>query len=243
MVVDYEVQLVALAVALYIYDSSIFLFADEYVLAKRFGSGWRAHFGLDQFLIFGRAPYIMNLLRPDLPILRATWSHSSLDSSELRTAAQLSNGLRYIGVCACIAGVSLYFILPLGFLTSLGRPLVISGLVLMYTSLAAALALTYHRLSSLGIPKARFYSLAVECLACPPFGVNIVRRITLNTLIAENFIDLTSQFLERAEMRRAICIYIAKIDAELASNEADSDRAGMLWAARVQAAERVDIAT
>jgi hypothetical protein len=70
--------------------------------------------------------------------------------------------------------------------SALGRYAVIPALLLLYGSTLLAL----FRLRRAGLlavlDRWRFLGFAFECLACPPFAVNIVRRITLAEGISES---------------------------------------------------------
>lgn len=75
-------------------------------------------------------------------------------------------------------------LLPLGMFTGLGAYAVIPALILMYGSTVFAL-LRLRRKKAILFGGKRLLGFAFECLACPPFAVNIVRRITLAQRITE----------------------------------------------------------
>lgn len=134
----------------------------------------------------GRSLRVLNPFTPHRPSFRLTWNFDRLESgsSDASWSARAQE-FKMLAPTTVICGIALFFLLPLGMFSALGRYAVIPALILLYGS--TLLALFRLRRSGLfaALDRWRFLGFAFECLACPPFAVNIVRRITLAERISE----------------------------------------------------------
>ncbi|MEO8460582.1 MAG: hypothetical protein ABI451_08645 [Dokdonella sp.] len=197
MVLAYEYQLMGLLIGLYVLDSSLLLYANEGLLICTRRKRWRTVFGNGQLMIFGRSLYIANLLTPHFPTFRLSWVFGA-EQTESAPTQWSTRTDEYRSIAPpCIATASaLFVLLPLGFFSPLGTPLVLAAIVLNYASIVTTLILLYRRRAVLNLSAKRCATLAFECLACPPFAVNLIRRITLAERIVEPLPDAGSRLLD-----------------------------------------------
>jgi hypothetical protein len=183
---SYEVELLALAALFYFYDSSVLLYSNEAILICDGGQRWSATTGWRGFVLAGRSLCVLNPLTPYRPSFRLHWEFDRLQSegNDL-TWPNRARELKGIGPLTVTAGIALFFLLPLGMFTELGRYAVISAVSLLYGSILLALFQLHRKgiLTAFGVQ--HFWGFAFECIACPPFAVNMVRRITLAYRLAE----------------------------------------------------------
>lgn len=183
---SYEVELLALAVIFYLYDSSVLLYSNEAVFTCDASQRWAASTRRTGFMFAGRSLRVLNPFTPHRPSFRLSWNFDRLESDGNDPSwCARAQEFKILAPTTLIAGIALFFLLPLGMFSALGRYAVIPALILLYGSTVLAL----FRLRRLGLLAAldrwRFLGFAFECLACPPFAVNIVRRITLAERISE----------------------------------------------------------
>lgn len=181
-----ELQFFGLIVLLYLYDSSALLFANEAVITGSGGRSWHAQTGWTGYTLAGRTLCVLNPFTPHRPAVRLSWQ---LDGSERithdgRWLAEVQR-LETLAPFTALTGVALFLLLPLALFTSLRLYALVPAVALFYLGLGLAL----RRLRKLpgrdGETAAQFGLFAFECLACPPFGVNLLRRRTLTLRIAE----------------------------------------------------------
>jgi hypothetical protein len=181
-----ELELFSLVVLFYLYDSSVLLYSNEAILAPESANRWSASVGWTGFVLAGRVLCMLNPFSPHKPAFRLHWDFNSLvvdtaDRSWTESAAALKGLTPY----TLAAGIGLFILLPLGLFTPLGLYADAAGMVLFYLATAWAL----YRVKRLGWFEAAgrkgFAGFAFECLACPPFGVNIVRRLSLSQRVLE----------------------------------------------------------
>jgi hypothetical protein len=183
---SYEVELLALAVIFYLYDSSVLLYTNEAVFTCDRALRWGASTRRTGFMFAGRSLRVLNPFTPHRPSFRLSWNFDRLESGGNDPSwSARAQEFKILTPTTLTAGIALFFLLPLGMFSALGRYAVIPALLLLYGS--TLLALIRLRRSGLlaALDRRRFLGFAFECLACPPFAVNIVRRITLAEAISE----------------------------------------------------------
>jgi hypothetical protein len=183
---SYEVELLALAVLFYLYDSSVLLYSNEAILTCDSAQRWSATTGWIGFVLAGRSLCLLNPLTPYRSSFRLSWDFNRMEleikDREWPTRAQEFKSIAPLTVAA---GIALFLLLPLGMFTGLGRYAVMSAVVLLYGSILLALFRLRRKRILAALGRKHFWGFAFECLACPPFAVNMVRRLTLATRIAE----------------------------------------------------------
>ena len=181
-----ELELFLLVVLFYIYDSSVFLYSNEAILTRDSAEHWAASVGWTGFVFAGRVLCMLNPFTPHKPSYRLHWDFNSLvvETAE-RSWTESAATIKALAPFTLTAGVGLFVLLPLGLFTPLGVYADAAGMGFFYIATVCAL----YRVKYLGLLESsdlkRFVGFAFECLACPPFGVNMVRRISLTRRIAE----------------------------------------------------------
>ena len=174
------------------------------------------------FLLAGRTLCLLNPFTPHWPSFRLRWDYHSLAQTPPSQWMERAQELKALAPTALTAGFGLYVLLPLGMFTALGAYAVIPALVLLYGSIVVSLFLVRRRKILIAPGGMRFLSLAFECIACPPFGVNMVRRTTLACPIAEPLPLAAVRLLDVADWGRLRDLCVARIDDALQSVAAES---------------------
>lgn len=224
-----EQQLIALALVLYLSDSLVFLTRRQGVLISRNNKRWQASLGTRDFLLAGRSLYLCNPLTPGNPVFRLTWApDQSRNLGEHTDWHLISKSLADVGRWGLLAGIALYVVLPMGLLAGLWSPLTPIGLALLYASLVVAIIRLVGHRKALGLTRGRLTALAFEALACPPFGVNLARRIAMAIPIPEQLPDVAELLLTRSDWMRLAGLCANSLDEELVGLEPDSEEFGRL---------------
>lgn len=202
-----ELILVLAIVGLYLYDSVLMLAVDEGVLVQAQGSeagGWRAGFGAQNYRIAGREPYVPSPLAPHLRLYKLRWSATTEGMPDAQFNASLDDDVHFVWLRWCILAmaVALFLLLPLGLLTRVGLEVAAAGLVVFYAGSLAAVWHIHRNLEAFGVSNAVFVTIAVQCVACPPFGLNIVRKLCAATEPSANLIATAALLLSTEEMEK-----------------------------------------
>jgi hypothetical protein len=229
---SYEIGLFGLAVLFYLYDSTVLLYSNEAVFACDSRLRWSAATGWAGFLLSGRTLCLLSPFTPHRPSFRLRWDYHSLLQAPPSIWMDRAQELKVLAPTTLTAAIALYVLLPLGMFTALGAYAVIPALVLLYGSIFASLFLVRRRRILIPPGPTRFLSLAFECIACPPFGVNMVRRTTLAYRIAEPLPLAGARLLDRQGWGTLRCQCVLRIDDALQSAAAESDEERSLMAQR-----------
>jgi hypothetical protein len=164
------------AIGFYLYDSLQPLWQNE-VLYVRAGERWR--FIADSPVRrWGRRLVLPNPLLPQRPLFRVAWS---LDDKRAASTPELNgflSALRPIGFICQLLLALLLLLLPVCWLLGAGIVL-LAQFALYYLLIITALVLVFRRRETLGLRHRAFWSLAFDVIACAPFAVNMVRKLSL----------------------------------------------------------------
>jgi hypothetical protein len=73
---------------------------------------------------------------------------------------------------------------------------VIAVLAAIYTSILAVIALVWRRAGIFGLTGKKLGALAFECLVCPPFAINLVRRLSIDQCKSADLVVAAEQLLK-----------------------------------------------
>jgi hypothetical protein len=193
----FEVLLPLGAIGLYLFDSTLLLYSNELLFARRAGR-WTFATSSELFLA-GRRVCFLNPFTPATPQFRVRWSEADT-REEQESPAQLDAFLAALGPLR-------YFVMALWLLLlALPAELVLWGtgielLALMaafYGVILAALGYIYARRRELRLSGKSFLALSFDSLACAPFAVNLVRKLALRRSLAGNPIEFARRTFEPA---------------------------------------------
>jgi hypothetical protein len=183
------------AIAFHLYDATQALWHNE-VLFERAGARWR--FVADSPVRrWGRRMVLPNPFTPQRPLFRVAWSTSDTRHASDADLAPFFRALRPLGVICQLLMVMLLALWPLCWI--LGAGLTVLALFAAYYGLViVALVLVFRRRGALSLDTRGFWSLAFDVLACAPFAINIVRRLSLRLGIAGNPLQFAARHFDDA---------------------------------------------
>jgi hypothetical protein len=185
-----EAWLMLLALVLYVYDAAMLLASDELVLVhgrKR----WFATFGANGWKLNGKEPFVPNLLAPWRGLVRLRWSfEQGIEGPRSVNGPKLPR----IGVLPKAAVTVLLLLIFIAFPLCLFAYHVTTTIVLIvvmiYGTCFLVLAALRREWAGLGLDKAAFWKLCAECITCPPFCINAVRKASLTAPMEVTLADV-----------------------------------------------------
>jgi hypothetical protein len=192
---SFEVLLPLGAIGLYLFDSTLLLYSNELLFARRAG-GWSFTMS-SALLLAGRRVCLLNPFTPGTPQFRVQWSEADTrreqeSRAELEAFFAALRPLQYLVIALWV----LLLTLPVELLL-LGTG--VELLVLMavfYVVILAALGYIYARRRPLRVSGKSFLALSFDSLACAPFAINLVRKLALRRPLVGNPIDFARQTFE-----------------------------------------------
>lgn len=214
MILSPEVQLMALAMGLYVFDSCVLLHGNEGMLVRRGERRWALSLGLAHARIGGKNLFVPNLLAVHQPVLRMAWQFDKAGSPP-DGWADPGPTLRALGYASLWLGLVLFGLFPAVLFLYLRDSSLVAVLVLLYLSIGASLYLVHRHRQAYGLGRRQFWALCFECLVCPPLAVNLVRRLSLNLCERCDLVALSSTLLDGDERARAQAAFASRLEDQL----------------------------
>jgi hypothetical protein len=219
---SFEALLVLGVFGLYCYDSFMLLNFNELIFI-RFKKKWSYKFPILSLQLLRKFPFLPNLLTPNVPLFQVFWPSrdQGLNTKELDTFIKSALPIQIISVLLLL----LMFIgLPIIAFTygSSVKLLIIFSTI--YSLIVCILIYIFNQKHNLKISNTKFLSIAFESIVCPPFSLNMVRKISLNfPMNVDPYIFSKKMFEEETKKSFKTNLSIM-IDKKMNFLEKDSER-------------------
>lgn len=239
---SFEVLLPVGAAAFYLLDSMMLLYGNELAVERRDGS-WTASLG-SPLQFAARRVFIPNPFLPGALLFRLVWDadeRTGNTGGAVDTVA-LRRELRVLRLIVQAQAVLLLFVLPpVSILLGAGDWLLAVFIAYYALTLLSGAAIVAKR-RAYGLTARRAAALAVEALACAPFAVNLVRKISLRRSRDLAWLQVAREQFDpalRARIAADLSIRIDQFQVVIGSESAEGAR---LEALRTKLKERLDVA-
>jgi hypothetical protein len=111
------------------------------------------------------------------------------------------------------------------------------ALALLYAAIAGALLWLAMNRRELGLSARRLGGLAFELLACPPFAVNVVRRVSVEMPLDADLLGAARQLQSAEDWNATRGELIARLDEQIDAEDESSERSALLKESRRRLAE------
>ncbi len=224
MNLSYEVLLVIGIYGFYIYDSIFLVYSNQIVFVESLGK-WKFSFPSYRYRLRGKFLFLPNILTPYKAIFLQSWPSQEKQFSSSSNNKQkifLKELLPYRIYSVSIAFLVL-LALPLGifFLASTNLLLVIL-LSIYFLSLTLVTNLWFDR-RNLNLTNKEVVSIAIDAIACPPFAVNIVKKISLKMRSENSPINFANKHLSKKDLAIFNNILFERVNESLEENESNLD--------------------
>jgi hypothetical protein len=123
---------------------------------------------------------------------------------------------------------ALFVLLPLGFFSVLGERVLLLALAVLYLGIAGALCWLGRKRTQLGFSRSRLAVLAFELLVCPPFAVNVIRRVAAEMPLGSDLMSAARQLQDPAGWSATREQLIARLEEQIDAEDENSERAAAL---------------
>jgi len=200
-----ELQIVIAMVALYLFDATMALTHGEGVLLRQ-RSGWRIRWA-HQGQYFARRM----LLWPPLwalhvPVFRLRWNPLSIDLVSRCDAADWARrhqALRTLSLWCYAQGVLLAGVLPMALFQWRRESVTLLSLLLIYLVALGQAWYVWRRGEHWGLTRKAVRSISLDCLLCPPMGLNAVRKVSLQQPCEDNLLAAAAVLLSPEDFVQA----------------------------------------
>lgn len=236
-----EAWLMLLALALYVYDSVRLLASNEAVLVRGWRGRWHAGFGVQRWKLGAKEPYLANLFTPHRPLFVLAWAFEEPARADASAAPlDVPKEIDRFGVFAWVSALCIFVLLPLGLFSTIGTAFTLSVVGLLYLNNLIALGWVYAQRAALHLSSAQWGSLAFECLSCPPFSINLVRRLCVRVPVGESFTAAARRLLPDDELAAVNRQCAARLEEQIDSAPEGSAQMHALQTAKAQFTEHIE---
>jgi hypothetical protein len=186
--VSTEAMLMAMYAGLYVYDSVLLLHPNEAILKAGIAKNWRSGFGSKYTTFAGKELYIPNLLGPAAPIFRLSWHYEASRPSKGAGWESCVQTLRWFQVPIWLLFTLSFLALPMALWGHFGDALLLVVFAEIYLCVVLILVLLYLAKKPLAMSNREYWVAAFELAICPPFAINVVRRLSLRQPVKEDFV-------------------------------------------------------
>ncbi len=175
---SFESLLILGIIGFYLYDSIMLFNVNELLLTKSHKVWFYKIPALD-FQLLRKYPLLPNPLTPNVAIFKTSWPKKS----QLINESQLGDFIQCLAPVQSIINILLLLLLAylpvIALIYGSGAKLLII-FTMIYLFISVILFYIFNNKDKLCISNSKFASIAFESLACPPFALNMVRKISLN---------------------------------------------------------------
>ena len=202
----------------YLYDS-IKLQESSKIYVTQLFRGWGIVKPIDLFSISKKVPSLPNPLTPFFSVILLDWSTSieSTNSSEFVAPKYLP-----LQIFSFLIFIELLVFLPIAIsLFGMGG-YVLFLIVLTYMTIISSLITLYAYRIKYRISPKIYFSIVLDCLACPPFAINLLRRVTLINSPKQDLFTFAKENFNQTEFQNMLKILISKLNYQIDFADLDS---------------------
>jgi hypothetical protein len=172
-------------------------------------------FGLDRWRLAGREPYLPNPFMPHRPLFRLRWQFTGSTALQAAVPLAVPVGIEAFAAYVWISLICLFALLPLALFYPYGLAFPIAVVLLLYGNNALALIHLYRRRATFELSSRQVSSIAVECLSCPPFAINLVRKICAKSGCDEDFESAARRLLRAEQLADSRVECLRRVDEQI----------------------------
>jgi hypothetical protein len=223
-----EVLLMVLAIGLYLYDCAFLLHINEGMVVPGQGGGWRIRFGSSHLTFRGKELYMLSPLRPDRPEFRLLWGLPGRPMQAHAAWKARRDLFKPLVPLVWAMAAALFVLLPLGLFAPAGDGILLLALCVLYLGIAGALLWLGRRRGPLGLSARQLGVLAFELAACPPFAVNVIRKVALEMPLDADLMSVARALQAPADWNVTRGELIARLDEQIDAEDESSERMAQL---------------
>jgi hypothetical protein len=225
-VVTFELLLPIGAVGFYLFDSAALLYGNEFIFTLH-SDRWTCSEGSD-LILRGRRLYLPNPFTPQRLSFRISWSELKLDepAGDVAKILALRRNLRPLAILDQLLLILIVFAMPavIAFLGTGAALLAVFGAC--YLVALVLIGLLYRRRSHLGLTTRQLLGLSLDSVLCPPFAINLVRKIALHQSLVGDPVAFAKVNFAPQDFADLVAAIFKRLDLDMG----ELDRAEEQWA-------------
>ncbi|QER38380.1 hypothetical protein F2A31_01110 [Acinetobacter suaedae] len=224
MSLSFDILLIIGIAGFYIYDSAHLYFYNEFNIQKGLGSAFKSQLISRQLNIFHKYLFIPNLLFSHQLLFKCAWKIKDPDPTihphdiiHLKNISQSLKPLQWVNIFAFVLTLA---ILPFFIAFKAGYLALAIILVIIYSLNLLSILFVIVNRKKLQLSWLKIMQLLLDALLCPPFALNLLRKISLNYHTKTDGILLAAQILDPQQYQLLIDSILLDIQTlKMASHE------------------------
>ena len=214
-------------IGFYIADSFTLAFHNELLLAASSPKRWR--YVPRTAELAGKYLYVPNLFKPYQLLLKLRW-HTDIHAGQSRDelilpVQQLAGALLVLQILVICLALQILLLFPLTiYLYGLGV-LSLLLMLLIYSTILSAVVVVFFKRQQFNLSLSAYAKLAFEVLACPPFAINLLRKLGLSQSVTVDGLALVEHLLTADDYQQVLADIIQEVDMmQVLLEDTDSTR-------------------
>lgn len=221
-----EALLTAMFVGLYVYDSVLLLYSNEAILTPRGKDGWFVSFGSNRTTLKGKEVYLP--LWPTQPLFRLAWEFEGAATGLSSTwTAKRDAFTQFVPLIWSLAAFT-FGLLPFALFGRRGDLIILLSFMLIYVNVLLIVLLLWFDRHKFDLTGKSFAVMALDLLICPPFALNIIRRLSLRVPVQEDLIHAARRLQTSDAWELTRVEVLARLDDEIGSEDEGTPRMAAL---------------
>jgi hypothetical protein len=213
MYIPFETLLTLGIIGFYLYDSARLLYFNEVVFSKSTRS-WEAICITSRWTIKGKSLLLPNPLTPFFPLISLYWS-SSLRKSKSINIDYFIDALKPLSFMSLISMILMILVVPI-VIKMFGAGLYLLILFcLIYINIIAMIIYLCIKKSIFDMNSKQLFVFCFDILACPPFSINVVRKLSLGLKLREDAIQFGLKNLSESKRIQLLTSINTKLNEKL----------------------------
>ncbi|RZF56866.1 hypothetical protein EXE30_01000 [Acinetobacter halotolerans] len=224
MSLSFDILITIGIVGFYIYDSAHLYFYNEFNIQKGLGSTFKSQLLSRQLNIFHKYLFIPNLWFSHQLLFKCAWKIKDSDPTihphdiiHLKNISQTLKPLQWVNILLFVLTLA---VLPFLITFKAGYLTLAIILVIIYSLNLISILFVIVKREKLQLSWLKIMQLSLDALLCPPFALNLLRKISLNYHTKTDGILLAAQILDPQQYQILLDNILLDIQTlKMASNE------------------------
>ncbi|WP_332605208.1 hypothetical protein [Acinetobacter sp. ESBL14] len=208
MSLSFDILIILGIVGFYIYDSAHLYFYNEFNIQKGLGSTFKSQLISRQLNVFRKYLFIPNLCLSHQLLFKCAWKIKDPDPTihhhdiiHLKNISQTLKPLQWLNILVFVLTLA---VLPFLIVFKAGYLAVAIILVIIYSLNLISILFVIAKRKKLQLSWLKIMQLLLDAFLCPPFALNLLRKISLNYQAKTDGILLAAQILDPQQYQRLL---------------------------------------
>lgn len=218
MYLSLETLFVLGIVGFYIYDSTYLYFYNEFNIQKGFKTSFHPQLLSKKLNFFSKYLVFFNLLLPYQLIFKCSWKSIYSDkqiifNDDITHITTISRTLKPLQFLNILLFLFIIFFLPLVILLKLNYVILAITITTIYFLNIINIFYVLYKRKKLKLSWVKVLQLAMDVFLCPPFSVNLLRKISLNYVVKTEGTILAKEILSEKSYQEFINTVLTDLEA------------------------------